>query len=62
LTLAQKAIRAFADAYGAKFGKAAAKITDDAEQLLAFYDYPGPAAHPFRPSPTCMMDSLKGSS
>ncbi len=34
------AVRAFGAAYGAKFPKAAAKITDDAEQLLAFYDYP----------------------
>src|SRR6201998_4980746 len=25
---------------GAKFAKANAKITDDVEQLLAFYDYP----------------------
>ncbi len=30
----------FADAYGAKFGKAVAKVTDDLDQLLAFYDYP----------------------
>ena len=34
------AARAFEDAYGAKFPKAAAKITDDEEELLAFYDYP----------------------
>jgi transposase-like protein len=34
------AVKAFAAAYGAKFPKAAAKITDDAEELLAFYDYP----------------------
>jgi transposase-like protein len=27
------------DAYGVKFPKAAAKITDDLGQLLAFYDY-----------------------
>ena len=33
-------MRAFADAYSAKFPKAVAKITDDLEQLLAFYDYP----------------------
>jgi Transposase and inactivated derivatives len=32
--------RAFEAAYGAKFPKATAKITDDLEQLLAFYDYP----------------------
>jgi transposase-like protein len=34
------AITAFQAAYGAKFGKAVAKITDDLDQLLAFYDYP----------------------
>ena len=33
-------MRAFDTAYGAKFPKAAAKITDDAEELLAFFDYP----------------------
>ena len=32
--------RRFAAAYGAKFPKAAAKITDDQDELLAFYDYP----------------------
>ena len=31
---------AFEAAYGAKFPKAVAKITDDVEELLAFYDYP----------------------
>ncbi len=34
------AVTAFAAAHGAKFPKAVAKITDDVEQLLAFYDYP----------------------
>ena len=34
------AVKAFSAAYGAKFPKATAKITDDADQLLAFYDYP----------------------
>jgi putative transposase len=34
------AARAFEAAYGARFPKAAAKITDDLEELLAFYDYP----------------------
>jgi transposase-like protein len=34
------AVNAFDAAYGAKFPKAAAKITDDADQLLAFFDYP----------------------
>ena len=33
-------MKAFDAAYGAKFPKAAAKITDDEEELLAFYDYP----------------------
>ena len=37
---ARTAVRAFAAAYGAKFPKAAAKITEDEEELLAFYDYP----------------------
>jgi len=34
------AVKAFEAAYGAKFPKAAAKITDDTDELLAFYDYP----------------------
>ena len=34
------AVRAFETAYGAKFPKAVAKITDDREELLAFYDFP----------------------
>jgi transposase-like protein len=37
---AHDAVKAFEAAYGAKFPKAVAKITDDVEQLLAFYDYP----------------------
>jgi len=37
---ADKAVRDFAATYGAKYPKAAAKITDDQEQLLAFYDLP----------------------
>jgi transposase-like protein len=37
---AQAAVKAFGAAYGAKFPKATAKITDDVEELLAFYDYP----------------------
>lgn len=36
----ERAIEAFAKTYGAKWPKAAAKITDDAEELLAFYDFP----------------------
>ena len=34
------AVRTFETAYGAKFPKATAKITDDLDELLAFYDYP----------------------
>ncbi|HEY3692735.1 MAG TPA: IS256 family transposase [Pseudonocardia sp.] len=34
------AVKSFETAYGAKFPKATAKITDNVEELLAFYDYP----------------------
>ena len=37
---AEKAIEAFAKTYGAKWPKAVAKITDDRDELLAFYDFP----------------------
>jgi transposase-like protein len=37
---ARAAAKAFDAAYGVKFPKAAAKITDDLDQLLAFYDCP----------------------
>ena len=33
-------MKAFQATYGAKFPKAVAKISDDVEQVLAFYDYP----------------------
>ena len=33
-------MKTFEAAYGAKFPKAVAKITDDVEQLLAFYAFP----------------------
>jgi transposase-like protein len=39
-THALKAARAFSDAYGAKHPKAVAKVTDNLDELLAFYDYP----------------------
>jgi len=39
-THALAAAKSFASTYGAKFGKAVAKITDDLDQLLTFYDYP----------------------
>jgi transposase-like protein len=34
------AVTSFTTAYGTKFGKAVAKITDDLDELLAFYDFP----------------------
>jgi transposase-like protein len=37
---ARRAVAAFKLAYGATFGKAVAKITDDLDELLAFYDFP----------------------
>ena len=37
---AHAAVKAFAAAYGAKFPKADAKITEDEDELLAFYDCP----------------------
>ncbi|WP_256804951.1 IS256 family transposase [Frankia sp. ACN10a] len=39
-THARQAAKTFAAAYGAKFPKAAAKVADDLDVLLAFYDYP----------------------
>ena len=39
-THAERAIEAFASDYGAKWPKAAAKVTDDREALLTFFDYP----------------------
>jgi len=37
---ARRAVAGFKLAYGAKFAKAVAKVTDDMDELLAFYDYP----------------------
>jgi hypothetical protein len=37
---ARAAARAFDKLYGAKWPKATAKITDDVDELLAFYDHP----------------------
>ncbi|MBC6463678.1 IS256 family transposase [Actinomadura sp. HBU206391] len=37
---ALKAVQAFHAAYGVKFAKAVAKVTDDLDELLAFYDFP----------------------
>jgi transposase-like protein len=39
-THAEQAIEVFARDYGVKWPKAVAKITDDAEELLCFFDYP----------------------
>jgi putative transposase len=37
---AERAIEAFAAEFGVKWPKAVAKVTDDADSLLTFYDYP----------------------
>ena len=37
---ARDAVKSFTAACGVKFPKVVAKITDDLEELLAFYDYP----------------------
>jgi putative transposase len=37
---AERAIQAFASDYATKWPKAVAKVTDDADALLAFFDYP----------------------
>jgi putative transposase len=37
---ARRAIEAFARDYGVKWPKAVAKVTDDAEELLTFFDFP----------------------
>jgi transposase-like protein len=37
---AQAAVKAFQAAYGAKYPKAVAKVVDDLDELLAFYDFP----------------------
>jgi hypothetical protein len=37
---AEQAIEAFASDYGAKWPKAVAKVVDDKEALLVFFDYP----------------------
>ncbi len=34
------AVKEFQSTYGAKYGKAVAKIVDDLDELLAFYDFP----------------------
>lgn len=50
------AVKAFEATYGAKYPKAVAKITDDVDQLLTFYDFPAQhwvhlrTTNPSRPS------------
>jgi putative transposase len=39
-THAEKAVKEFERAYGAKWPKAVKKITDETDELLAFYDFP----------------------
>jgi transposase-like protein len=39
-THALAAVNTFVELFGTKFGKAVAKMTDDLDQFLAFYDYP----------------------
>ncbi|GAA1485331.1 hypothetical protein GCM10009625_21350 [Brachybacterium fresconis] len=54
-THAEAAARAFADEYGVKRPKAAAKVTDDLHVLLEFYDYP--AEHWIHPRTTNPIES-----
>jgi transposase-like protein len=58
--LLHAAVQAFDSAHGAKFPKAVVKITEDVEELLAFYDYPAQywvhlrtTTRSNRPSPQC---------
>jgi transposase-like protein len=46
---AEKAVKDFGRAYGAKWPKAVKKITDDVDELLTFYDFPLRSTT-FRPS------------
>jgi hypothetical protein len=39
-THAEQAVTAFVELFGAKYPKAVAKVVEDTEQLLAFYDFP----------------------
>ena len=52
---AATAVRAFAKQYAAKFPKAVAKVVDDQDVLLAFYDYP--AEHWIHPRTTNPIES-----
>jgi transposase-like protein len=57
---AERAIGALVSDYGAKWPKAVAKVVDDAQALLCFFDYPaehwgtcGPPIRSSRPSRRC---------
>lgn len=52
---AEKAVDSFAKIYGTKWPKTAAKITDDREELLAFYGFP--AEHWIHLRPTNAIES-----
>ena len=56
-THALAAARAFAADYGAKWPKAVAKVIDDLDVLLAFYDYP--AEHWIHPVSYTHLDVYK---
>ena len=57
------AVKGFEAAYGAKYRKAVAKITDALDQLLAFYDFPAEhwvhlrTTNPSLPSPPCAIEA-----
>ena len=52
---AEKAVKAFAADYGTKWPKAVAKITDDLDVLLAFYDYPAEHWIHLRTTNPCLL-------
>jgi hypothetical protein len=67
---ARRAVAAFKLAYGAKFGKAVDKITNDLDELLAFYDFPAEhwihlrTTNPIwvnRPTGTRLADTVRAS-
>ncbi|MBE1490925.1 transposase-like protein [Plantactinospora soyae] len=58
---ARRAVAAFKLAYGAKFVKAVAKVTDDLDELLAFYDFPAEHwVHLRTTNPPCRPGPLRG--
>ena len=55
-------MQAFADLFAAKFPKAVAKITDDLDELLAFYEYPAEHWIHLRTTKPIVIDLLDGNS